>query len=249
MADRISVVVPVYNSELTLDKLVERLASVLSASWNTYEIILVDDGSTDHSYTRMCELYERYRYVNIIRLHGNFGQQNAVMCGLNFAQGDYIVTMDDDLQNPPEEIDKLIYKLREGFDVVYGIPLVKRHPMLRNFGTYLTDFLFCKVCGKPRNIKISSFRALKKDLLQRIIKDKSSFVYISAITFKNTDSVENVIVRHDAREYGNSGYNVFKLARLFVNLFLNYSSCRFVHRTSKSPQYVIGEKKLQWEDA
>ena len=245
MKGSISVVVPVYNSENSLEHFYEVLSKELKKICDDYEIIMVDDGSLDNSYEQMKKLHTIDSRVKIIRLHGNFGQQNALMCGFHYSTGEYIVTLDDDLQHPPEEIHKLYKKMDEGYDVVYGIPIIKQHSVYRKMGSKMTDYLFNKICLKPKNIKISSFRIIRKNIISEIIKDKTSFVYISAITFKNTNNISNVEVNHNARKYGKSNYDFYKLLKLFVKLYLYYSNHKiFKIVTSSKPQYVIKHKKI-----
>ena len=245
MQGSISVVVPVYNSENSLEHFYEVLSVELKKICDDYEIIMVDDGSLDNSYEQMKVLHTIDSRVKIIRLDGNFGQQNALMCGFHYSTGEYIVTLDDDLQHPPEEIHKLYRKIHEGYDVVYGIPIIKQHSVYRKMGSKMTDYLFNKICLKPKNIKISSFRIIRKNIISQIIKDKTSFVYISAITFKNTNNISNVEVNHNARKYGKSNYDFYKLLKLYIKLYLYYSKHKiFKIVTSSKPQYVIKDKKL-----
>lgn len=245
MKPNISVVVPVYNSEYSLDELCGRLIYILSQMCFRYELILVDDGSNDKSYNKMLELHKNNNHIKAIQLRGNFGQQNALICGFHYAVLDYVVTMDDDLQHPPEEIPKLYEKILEGYDIVYGIPIKKQHSSYRNLGTKATDLLFDKLCSKPHNIKVSSFRIMKKDLVQKITLDKTSFVYLSAMTFKNTNKVANVYVNHNCRKYGKSNYTFLKLFKLYTKLYIYYSSCLlFKIFKSKRPQFIVKDIQL-----
>lgn len=243
MIPEISVVIPVYNSEKSLDELYGRLKSALSLLSEDYEILLVDDGSKDLSYVRMKELHNRDSRFKIIGLDGNFGQQNAIMCGLHHTSGKYIVTMDDDMQHPPEEIGRLISKLKDGYDVVYGIPGQKKHSKIRNAGSKMTNYLFNKICHKPKDIRVSSFRVMTGDIVQKVVKDKTSFVYISAILLKNDAKVGNVIVMHDERKQGESNYSLIKLIKLYIKLYLYYSPA-FFKLLPHTMQYEIKEKML-----
>ncbi len=245
MQGSISVVVPVYNSENSLEHFYNVLSMELKKICRDYEIIMVDDGSIDSSYEKMMELHSIDSRVKIIELQGNFGQQNALMCGFHYSTGEYIVTLDDDLQHPPEEIYKLKKKIDEGYDVVYGIPIIKQHSVYRKIGSKMTDYLFNKICLKPRNIKIGSFRIIRRNIVNEIIKDSTSFVYISAITFRITNNVSNIIVNHNAREYGKSNYNFYKLLKLFIKLYLYYSNHKiFKIITSSKAQFIIKNKKI-----
>jgi glycosyltransferase involved in cell wall biosynthesis len=245
MQESITVVVPVYNSENSLEQLYKVLSKELKTRCNDYEIIMVDDGSLDNSYDKMKKLHSIDSRVKVIQLDGNFGQQNALMCGFHYSTGEYVVTLDDDLQHPPEEIYKLKKKIDKGYDVVYGIPIIKQHSGYRKMGSKMTNYLFNKICSKPKNIKVSSFRIIRKSFINEIIKDKTSFVYISAITFKNTNKVSNVDVKHNARKLGKSNYDFYKLLKLFIKLYLYYSERRiFKIVTSSKEQFKIKDKRL-----
>lgn len=240
MNSSISVVIPVYNSESSLNSLYDLISTVLESTFSHYEIILVDDGSVDNSYEVMLDLFNKCTNIKIIRLNGNFGQQNALMCAFHYASYDYVVTMDDDLQHPPTEILKLYEKILQGYDVVYGIPIKKQHSNYRNLGTKATDMLFNLITSKPKNLKVSSFRIINRKFIRKIISDKSSFVYISAITFKNTNKVANVYVNHNPRKCGKSNYSFFRLIKQYLKLFIYYApfSLLKIFRSNK-PQYII----------
>lgn len=235
----VSVVIPVYNSESSIGELYYRLEKVLDCIADEYEIIMVDDGSQDNSFKEMSRLHSNKRAPEIICLEGNFGQQNAIMCGLRHATGDYVITIDDDLQNPPEEIPKLLEKLDTGFDVVYGIPAVRKQPCVRNLGTVMTDLFFSIICSKPGNVRVGSFRALKRNIVEKIINDHRSFVYITAITLGYTRNIGNVEVFYEARKYGSSNYSFYKLVRLFCKLVIYYSGLSVINFRGRSPQYII----------
>ncbi|WP_291632640.1 glycosyltransferase family 2 protein [Clostridium sp.] len=245
MQQSITVVVAVYNSENSIDQLHKVLTKELNKFCSHYEIIMVDDGSVDNSYREMKRLHNIDSRVKVIQLDGNFGQQNALMCGFHYSTGEYVVTIDDDLQHPPEEIYKLKKKIDEGYDVVYAIPIIKKHSGYRKIGSKMTDYMFNKICSKPKNIKVSSFRIIRKNIVKEIIKDNTSFVYISAITFKNTRSISNVEVKHDLRKYGKSNYNFYKLFKLYIKLYLYYSNHKIFKKfISSKQQFKIKDKKL-----
>ncbi|EPY07901.1 family 2 glycosyl transferase [Paenibacillus alvei TS-15] len=219
----ISVVIPVYNSEESLNQLYDRLTNVL-IRYNDYEIILIDDNSHDSSYEIMKQLRLLDHRVHIIRHMRNFGQHNAIMCGLNYAQGDYIVTMDDDLQNPPEEIPNLLSKIQEGFDVVIGKPFEKKHAAYRNFGSYLIGKSFEKIFRKPVDLKMSSFRIISKRIVEQLVLYKGPNPMIDALILSNTLNIVNKDVRHDEREFGKSNYSIRKSISLAMDLLVNYST-------------------------
>ncbi|HYE08685.1 MAG TPA: glycosyltransferase family 2 protein [Patescibacteria group bacterium] len=244
MVGSISIVIPVYNSAASIQELSVRLIKVLPLIASEYEIIMVDDGSKDKSIQNIKEVLAKNHAIKLISLTGNFGQQNAIICGLRYAKGDYVITMDDDLQNPPEEIPALMQDMEKGYDVVYGIPEIKQHSDMRNVGSLMANFLFNVVCGKPRSVKVSSFRVMKKEIVQKVITENSSFVYISAATFKHTKNIGNAKVQHEIRKYGRSNYNLWKLLKLFYNIYLNYGRFSKLFARNRRPQYMIKEMIL-----
>src|ERR1700704_3259953 len=155
----VSVVVPVYNSEDSLQELVDRVAKVLGSREREYELVLVNDGSRDRSWELICDLAHRHRWVSGINLMRNFGQHNALLCGIRVARYEVIVTIDDDLQNPPEEIPALLEKLAEGFDVVYGTPRKETHGLLRDLASRITKITLQKAMGSETARSVSAFRA------------------------------------------------------------------------------------------
>jgi glycosyltransferase involved in cell wall biosynthesis len=242
MAGLVSVIVPVYNSEASLEELHRRLAVVLkSLCKDAYEIILVDDASRDRSAMIMGEIRDRDPKVKIIGLTRNFGQQNALFCGFHFAGGDYLITLDDDLQHPPEEIPRLLAKLAEGYDVVFGIPLAKRHAAHRNLGSRLIGVLLSLIAGKPWGIKVSSFRALRRPVVTEILKERRAFIYLAPLIFRATRRVAIVYVRHEPRKHGRSNYRITKLIGLGVKLIVNYSALARWFPAGNRPQYEIRE--------
>ena len=238
----ISVVIPVYNSEKTVSKLCLKLINEMESNSVNFEIILVDDKSTDNSYCEIKKLAKRYKNIKCIKLKKNFGQQNALFCGLNFAKGDYIITMDDDLQNSPSDIFRLYNTILKGYDVVYAIPFDKKHSTYRNVFSRINDFVFTKLFNKPKDIKISSFRIMNKKIVEKIKLETGAFIYLSAAIFKHTKDASNIKVEHIERNTGKSNYSVLKLGVLFTKLIIYYSDIKmFKFFKSYKPQYEIEE--------
>lgn len=154
-----SVVIPVYNSQPTLPVLVERLEEVLCGLTPCFEVVLVNDGSEDESWQVIYDLTEQYRWVKGINLMRNYGQHNALLCGIRAARYETIVTMDDDLQHPPEEIGKLLDKLAEGYDVVYGTPQTEAHGFWRDLASRITKLALQSAMGAETARHVSAFRA------------------------------------------------------------------------------------------
>jgi len=219
----LSVVIPVYRSAAVLPTLVQRLMPVLETTGLRHEVVLVEDGSPDESWQVLTELQADYpdRLV-AIQLMRNFGQHNALMCGLRHAQGSLVITMDDDLQNPPEEIPKLLAAIRAGgFDLVYGIYGDKKHSGWRNAGSTLVN-AFYRLTFRT-DVTITSFRILRRELLECIFSYNLNFTFIDGLLAWNTQRIGEVPVEHHPRAASRSGYNLFKLTSLAFNLFTNFS--------------------------
>jgi len=154
----------------------------------------------------------------------NFGQHNAISCGFHYVSGKFVITMDDDLQNPPEEIPKLIDKINKGHDVVFGALHSKQDTMVKKTGSYFIRFLNTVIFKKPKNLKLSSFRILTREVVDEIKKIKSHAPYLNGMIFSITNNVENVTVRHEKKKYGGSTYSLSKLVKLTFNLIFNYSN-------------------------
>lgn len=241
MSMDISVVIPVYNSGQTLIELYQRLTSVLTKETKDFELIFVDDLSRDDSFAKLRELHKLDGRVKVIRLAKNYGQQQALFCGFQYVTGELIITIDDDLQHPPEEIPLLLRRIEEGFDVVFGIPIIKKHSLYRNFGSAVIDFTLGLICRKPRGIKVSSFRVLRGSVVREICKTEKAFIYLAPLIFLATTKVANVAVRHEPRKFGRSGYNSVKLVKLSVKLILYYSFLDKLVSNNKRPQFEITE--------
>lgn len=217
-----SVVIPVYNSNEGLSELCERI-SVALASYK-HEIILIDDGSTDNSWTVLKkEKLLRPDSIKIIRLSRNFGQHNAISCGFASALGDFVITIDDDLQHPPEEIPKLIRCQEENdSDLVYGLPENRKHGVVRIAGSYFVTKSSKVMQG---NTEGSSFRLIKRSLAMQIQRHQhKSMIYIDEILSWYTSNVHTVMVTHHARKFGKSGYSTAALIRLYFDIVFNHSA-------------------------
>jgi len=220
---KLSIVVPVYNGANSIAKLVEaikvRLASYI------LEIILVNDGSKDDS-ERVCEKLaaQHPKEVIFIGLRKNSGEHNAVICGLNYVTGDFVAIIDDDFQNPPEEIGKLLNKCLEGgYDVVYSYYEKKQHSFFRNLGSNFNDMAASQLLKKPKDLYLSSFKLIKKDLVEEIILYKGPFPYIDGLILRCTSNIGTQLVAHNPREEGRSNYTLSKLISLYLNMFINFS--------------------------
>lgn len=219
----ISVVIPVYQSQAQLRTLVHRLLPVLESTGLRYEVIFVDDGSPDSSWDVLNELQNEHSdCIVAIQLMRNYGQHNALMCGFRHSQGKLVVTMDDDLQNPPEELPKLLDELRNrNLDLVYGAPRVSRHDTCRNFGSALVHAFYRYVFKNP--VTISSFRVMRRELIDSILTYSLNFTLVDGLLAWNTKRIGQVFVEHHPRQQGRSGYSFYKLIVHALNLFTNFS--------------------------
>ncbi len=219
-----SVVIPVYNSQATLQPLIERLEQTLSQIAEEHEVILVNDGSQDQSWQMIETLSRQHSWIVGINLMRNYGQHNALLCGVRAARYPICVTMDDDLQHPPEEIPKLIAKLQEGHDVVYGIPNKLPHSLWRNFFSYVTKRTLAFIMNVRTVKDIGSFRAFRTDLRKAFSRYQSPGVILDALLSWGTTRFSNVTIEANPREQGKSNYNFAKLAGQALLILTGFST-------------------------
>ncbi len=219
----LSIVIPVYNAEKTIESLCNTLISLYSDMYGL-EIVLVNDNSNDSSDLICRRLYqEQPERITYLRLSRNFGEHCAVMAGLNHASGDLCVIMDDDFQNPPDEIIRLLEEMEKGYDVVYTQYTIKRDSFFRNLGSIANDKMANLILRKPADLYLSSFKIINRFLLGEIIKYHGPDPYIDAIILRATDNIGKVPVRHDERKTGSSGYTMKKLISLWGNMVVSCS--------------------------
>jgi glycosyltransferase involved in cell wall biosynthesis len=219
----LSVIIPVYNSERTIEPLIYRLHGALAHL--AYEVILINDGSRDASEAVCTRLASERKEVKFISLRRNFGEFNAVMCGLNHAVGKFCVMIDDDFQNPPEEICKLIDTANQGaYGVVYTYYDKKEHAFHRNLGSQFVNWLTSYLLNKPKDLYLSSFKLIRHEVVMEIIKYTGPYPYIDGLIFRVTYNIGKVKVSHNRREEGRSNYTPRKLISLFLNILFCYSA-------------------------
>jgi polyisoprenyl-phosphate glycosyltransferase len=218
----LSVIIPVYNGANTIANVVEAVERELFKL--SYEIILINDGSQDDS-EFVCEnLAFQNPMIRFISLRKNFGEHNAVLCGLNFAVGYYSVIIDDDFQNPPSEIIKLYSAIVSGgYDVVYSKYHSKKHNLLRRLGSKFHNFIASYILEKPKNLYLSSFKIIKKEIVTEIISYKGPYPYIDGLLLQVTSNIGTCLVEHRERLNGKSNYTMKKLISLYLNMFINHS--------------------------
>jgi len=222
--ESLSIIIPVYNSAATLDALMIRLTEALGHIGIPYEILLVNDGSRDGSWEQIIALshtYERLRGINLMR---NYGQHNALLCGVRAARSEIIVTMDDDLQHPPEEIPHLLDKLAEGYDVVYGTPHALPHAAWRNLLSKFTKWAIARAMGIHGIRDINAFRAFRTDLRKSFDSYQSPNVLLDVLLSWGTTRFVAIKVKQVPRQAGNSNYTVAKLFNQAILVLTGYST-------------------------
>lgn len=220
----VTVVIPVYNSEQGLEPLLDRLMPVLVELAGRSEVILVNDGSRDGSWQRITALSQVHGSLRGIQLSRNYGQHNAVLCGIRAATTEIVVTMDDDLQHPPEEIPTLLAKLDEGYDVVYGTPRRAEHGLWRNLASRITKLILQDSMGASTARQISAFRALRTPLRDAFASYQSPLVSIDVLLTWGTTRFATVPVRHDRRFAGHSNYTFRKLFTHALSMMTGFST-------------------------
>ena len=222
-----SVVIPVYNSGKSLIELYDRLNKAFHEDIGTdFEVIFVDDASVDDSFAVIMELKEQHDNIKAIQFSRNYGQHKATICGFEYAKGDFVLTMDDDLQHPPEEIRKLWDHLtsHDEIDVVVGTFSDKKHSAIRNLGSKLNHFVASTVVKKNQlNFRMTAFRLMRSYVAKAIARTTASMPRVGYVMRAVTNRIAGVAVRHDERKYGESGYSFFRLVRDFESNLLNNS--------------------------
>ncbi|HEY9072941.1 MAG TPA: glycosyltransferase, partial [Desulfobaccales bacterium] len=221
----ISVIIPVYNEEENLLELGERLMRVLSAMERAFEIILVDDGSNDRSWDLLTELHEKYpENLRALQFNRNFGQHQAIFAGFQAARGQVMVTLDADLQNPPEEIPRLVAKLEEGYDTVGGWRENRRDSIFRKLPSHLVNVVMSKVTGVHLRDYGCMLRAYSREVIDSINQCQESSSFIPALANLYSRKVAEISVGHAERQRGQSKYSLFKLLRLNFDLMTGFSN-------------------------
>jgi len=218
----LSVVIPTYKGECTLDKLLMELDTVLQDI--KCEIIIVDDGSPEETWKIISELYKKFSNkemsLRCIRLKRNYGQQTATLAGLSLSEGEWVITMDDDLEHNPRDILKLYAEALKGFELVYAVPKKRRYSFFRKIGSLSHELVFWFLCRKPLEFRITSFRILHRSLVEKIRKTEQSFIYISTIAFAHNPKVSFITTVAGERQL--SRYQLPNLLSLYLKLLIFY---------------------------
>ena len=220
----LSIIVPVYNSAETLKNLIARFDSALLANGYQIEVILVNDGSRDQSWKIICSLETQFTWVRGINLMRNFGQHNALLCGIRAAQHEVIITIDDDLQNPPEEIPKLLAQLNENIDVVYGTPQQEQHGFWRDMASQITKLVLQNAMGAETARKVSAFRVFRTYIREAFVNYHGPFVSIDVLLTWGTTQFTSITVEHHPRQAGISNYTLRKLITHAINMMTGFST-------------------------
>jgi glycosyltransferase involved in cell wall biosynthesis len=219
-----SVVIPVYNSAPIVGDTVDQAVAFFEEHGYDYEMVVVNDGSRDGSWAVLKEKATANPHIQAIDLLHNYGQHTALLCGLKHTTGDYVITLDDDLQNPPSEIACLTQAAEAGHDVVFGRFRQKQHAAYRRLGSRLIGLLNTKIFHKPAHLVLSNFRIIRRDVVDRVCAYHTAYPYIPGLLLMFSSNPGNVWVEHRSRPVGQSNYNWLKIAELVMRILFNYSS-------------------------
>jgi glycosyltransferase involved in cell wall biosynthesis len=218
-----SVVIPVYNSQDVVGSTIDRVVEVFESAGLGYQVVLVNDGSRDGSWDVIAERARRSPHVVALDLLRNYGQHHANLAGLREATGDFVITMDDDLQNPPDQVLLLIEKALEGHDVVFGRFERKQARGYRRLGSRMINVINRRVFEQPPGLAVSNFRILRRDVVERICGSRTAHPYITGQALMFSSNPADVLVRHDARASGTSNYGMRRIASLVLTILFSYS--------------------------
>ena len=219
----LSLVIPVYNGSRTIGPLVEQSLKIFGST--SCEIVLINDGSEDESEKVCAELAARFpQHVVFVHLSRNFGEHSAVLAGFAQSRGRYIAVLDDDGQNPPEEVVRMLDELkRKNYDVVYGHYIEKKHSWFRNLGSRFNDRIATIMLHKPKDLYLSSFKVMNRFLANEITKYRGPYPYADGLIYRVTRNIGQIRVEHRESSGGRSRYTMRRLVRLWLNMFLNFS--------------------------
>lgn len=219
---KISFIIPCYNSEFTIENVIKDIVITVKDN-NVYEIICVNDCSSDNVYDKLKDIAKVNNNVKVINFSKNFGQHNALLCGMRHITGDIIVCLDDDGQTDPKQCYKLINALDENTDVVYAKYDKKKHSLCRNIGTFINKKMCEWLCDMPISIVSNSYFACKKFVINEICRYGNPYTFLGGLIFRTTKNIKNVEIEHFERKEGKSGYTLIKLFSLWLNGFTAFS--------------------------
>lgn len=221
----LSIVVPVYGSEKILPLLVAQIYQAITAMEcaNRFELILVNDGSPDNSWSVISDLARQYDFIRGVSLRRNFGQHNAIMAGLNFARGDFAILMDDDLQHPPQAISEIVKALSNGCDVCYTRYIGRKHAAWKIIGSRFHDWIATRLLNKPKGLYLSSFKGLRRDIVREIIRYDGPYAYVDGLILDITRAITMIDVHHQDRHEGEGNYNLRRSLSLWLKMATSFS--------------------------
>ncbi len=220
---QLSIIVPVYRSAACLPELARRVQEDVGRHFDSYELILVNDDSPDESWEVIVRLVREHNFVTGVNLRRNVGQDNAIMAGLNVASGEVIVIMDDDLQHEPSDIAALHEAIQDGFDVVYANFEHKRQKFWKNLGSWFNDRFAIITLGKPKNIYMSPYKAIRREVVDEIVKYYGPYPYVDGLIFTVTSNITQVTVTHHTRFAGRGNYNLLRSVAVWLKLATGFS--------------------------
>lgn len=225
MRTRLSIVIPVYRSEPILPRLVSELKAATDAQGfaGDFELVLVNDASPDNSWQVISALACEYSFIRGVNLRKNFGQHSATMAGLNFARGEIVIIMDDDLQHPPAAIADLVRAIEAGADVCYTRYRSRKHPLWKIVGSRFNDWLAGLLLDKPKGLYLSSFRALRREVVEEVIKYDGPYAYLDGLILDITRSIKTIDIDHQARSEGDGNYNLKRSISLWLRMATSFS--------------------------
>lgn len=232
-----SLVVPVFNSEQIVGRTIDTIVETFTDAGLRYELILVNDGSTDRSWDVVAERAGKNPHIVALNLLRNYGQHHANLAGMREATGDFVITLDDDLQNPPDQALLLIDEAMTGKDVVFGRFETKKASFVRRLGSSAIGMINRRVFGQPPDLTVSNFRILRRPVVDRICASHTAYPYITGQALLYSSSRSNVTVRHDARPVGKSNYSITRILRLVFTILFSYSS--FPLRAAAGAGFVV----------
>lgn len=219
----LSIVVPVYRSAACLAELARRVQDDVGRHFETYELILVNDDSPDESWDVVVRLAREYDFITGVNLRRNVGQDNAIMAGLHVARGEVVVIMDDDLQHQPADIYALHQQIHNGFDVVYAQFKYKKQLLWKNLGSWFNDRVAVVMLGKPKDIYMSPFKAIRRGVVDELIKYNGPYPYVDGLLFTVTSNITQLAVAHHTRFAGKGNYNLVRSIGVWLKLVTGFS--------------------------
>lgn len=221
---KLSFVIPCYRSAETVGDVIERIEKTVESDGRyEYEIICVNDYSPDNTLEVLKKIASNDKKVKVLSLSRNFGQHSALMAGYNYVTGDYVVCLDDDGQNPPEEMFKLIDKMEEGYDLVSARYRHKKHNLFRRFGSKVSMMMSTYLVGKPKDLDLNSYCVVRRYVIDEVVKYHNAYPFVHGLMLRITRNIANVDIDHKDRSVGSSGYTLAKLLGLWMNGFTAFS--------------------------